>query len=103
MFSLTPGQDNENEAQLGIFIFKIAADQVKKRDEFCCVLNCNGNARIHMDLSFRNIASVKKTELRKAWIISIRRDEGPLFKLCDVQVALGVSQQFFVMNAITET
>ena len=84
MYSLTPGQDNENEAKLGIFIINMAADQVKKRDEFCCVPNCNGNARIHKDLRFHHIPSVKKTELRKAWIIAIRRDEGPLFKVCDV-------------------
>ena len=62
----------------------MAADQVKKRDEFCCVPNCNGNARIHKDWSFHHIPSVKKTELRKAWIIAIRRDERPLFKVCDV-------------------
>ena len=37
MYSLTRGQDNENEAKLGIFIINMAADQVKKRDEFCCV------------------------------------------------------------------
>ena len=37
MYSLTPGQDNENEAKLDIFIINIAADQVKNRDEFCCV------------------------------------------------------------------
>ena len=84
MYSLTRGQDNENEAKLGIFIINMAADQVKKRDEFCCVPNCNGNARIHKDWSFHHIPSVKKTELRKAWIIAIRRDERPLFKVCDV-------------------
>ena len=53
----------------------MAADLVKKRDEFCCVQNCRGDAGIHKDLRFHHIPSVKKTELRKAWIIAIRRDE----------------------------
>nr|XP_022327020.1 uncharacterized protein LOC111126573 [Crassostrea virginica] len=52
-----------------------------KRDEYCCVPQCNGNARIHNDLSFHRIPSLKKPELRKRWIIAIRRDEGPLFKI----------------------
>lgn len=55
--------------------------QGKKRDEYCCVPNCNGNARIHKELSFHHIPSVKKNDLRKAWIIAIRRDEGPMFKV----------------------
>ncbi|XP_078328283.1 uncharacterized protein LOC111105514 isoform X2 [Crassostrea virginica] len=59
-----------------------------KRDEYCCVPQCNGNARIHKDLSFHRIPSLKIPELRKRWIIAIRRDEGPLFKTEDFRWTL---------------
>ncbi|XP_014674622.1 PREDICTED: uncharacterized protein LOC106814784 [Priapulus caudatus] len=53
----------------------------KNRDEYCCVLKCNSNGRINNELSFHHIPSMKRQELRKLWIIAIRRDEGPLFKV----------------------
>ncbi|KAL3866719.1 hypothetical protein ACJMK2_044000, partial [Sinanodonta woodiana] len=46
-------------------------------DISCRVSLCNWNARIHIDLSFRRIPSVKKVEFRTNWIDAIRRDEGP--------------------------
>ncbi|XP_061170060.1 THAP domain-containing protein 2-like [Saccostrea echinata] len=52
---------------------------ISKRDEYCCVPLCNGNARIHHDLSFHHIP--KKLEMRKKWLVAIRRDEGPQFKI----------------------
>ncbi|XP_062578055.1 uncharacterized protein LOC134239942 [Saccostrea cucullata] len=52
---------------------------VSKRDEYCCVPLCNGNARIHHDLSFHHIP--KNLEMRKKWLVAIRRDEGPQFKI----------------------
>ena len=58
-----------------------AATNVKSRDEYCCVPQCNGNARIHKELSFHHIPSEKTSALRKQWIIAIRRDEGPFFKV----------------------
>lgn len=54
---------------------------IPKRDEYCCVPQCNGNARLHKELSFHKIPSLKKPDLRRRWIIAIRRDEGPLFKV----------------------
>ena len=54
---------------------------VTKRVDYCCVPHCNGNGRLHKDLSFHRIPSEKKVELRKRWIIAIRRDEGPDFKV----------------------
>ncbi|XP_048749122.1 uncharacterized protein LOC125661232 [Ostrea edulis] len=54
---------------------------IPKRDEYCCVPQCNGNARLHKELSFHKIPSLKKPDLRRRWIIAIRRDEGPLFKI----------------------
>jgi hypothetical protein len=57
-----------------------AATNVKSRDEYCCVPQCNGNAKIHKELSFHHIPSENKSALRKQWIIAIRRHEGPFFK-----------------------
>lgn len=56
-------------------------ERVTKRVDYCCVPHCNGNGRLHKDLSFHRIPSEKKVELRKRWIIAIRRDEGPDFKV----------------------
>ena len=85
MYSLTSGHYIENEAKLGFSsatFYNMAEEAITpKRDEYCCVPQCNGNARIHNDLSFHRIPSLKKPELRKRWIIAIRRDEGPLFKV----------------------
>lgn len=56
--------------------------RVTKRVDYCCVPHCNGNGRLHKDLSFHRTPSEKKVEVRKRWIIAIRRDEGPDFKVC---------------------
>ncbi|XP_068729058.1 uncharacterized protein [Montipora capricornis] len=47
----------------------------------CCVPHCNndGRKKSHKDLRFFNFPTEKK--LRQAWIIAIRRDESPLFKI----------------------
>ena len=58
-----------------------AATNVKSRDEYCCVSQCNKNARIHKELSFHHTQSEKKSALRKQWIIAIRQDGGPFFKV----------------------
>ncbi|KAK3099693.1 hypothetical protein FSP39_008144 [Pinctada imbricata] len=55
--------------------------QVGKKDDYCCVPRCNGNGRIHLELSFHHFPSEKKREFRKKWIHAIRRDEGPFFKI----------------------
>ncbi|KAK3612432.1 hypothetical protein CHS0354_032041 [Potamilus streckersoni] len=52
----------------------------KYRDEYCRAPLCNGNARIQIDLSYYHIPSVKEMDLRRKWIVAIRRDEGPNFK-----------------------
>lgn len=52
---------------------------VSKRDGYWCVPLCNGNARIHHDPSFHHIP--KKLKMRKKWLVAIRRDEGPQFKV----------------------
>ncbi|XP_069122756.1 uncharacterized protein [Argopecten irradians] len=52
-----------------------------RRSDYCCVPHCNGNAKLHKDLSFHRFPSEKKEDLRKRWIIAIRRDEGPDFKI----------------------
>ncbi|CAC5377045.1 unnamed protein product [Mytilus coruscus] len=52
-----------------------ASSTSKKRDEYCCVPFCNGNARTNKELSFHHIPSEKKMLTRKQWIVAIRRDE----------------------------
>ncbi|XP_046558816.1 uncharacterized protein LOC124267872 [Haliotis rubra] len=51
--------------------------------QHCCVPTCSNDSRYPSgrNLSFHNIP--KDQDLRKRWIISIRRDEGPLFKVTD--------------------
>ena len=101
MYSLTSGHYIENEAKLGFSsaaFYNMAEEAITpKRDEYCCVPQCNGNARIHNDLSFHRIPSLKKPELRKRWIIAIRRDEGPLFKVNMLARALCL-QLFFSLD-----
>ena len=50
----------------------------------CCVPLCTSDSRYDASLHFHRIPS--SLELRKQWILRIRRDEGPFFK---------VSLQFF--------
>ena len=51
-----------------------------KRSHFhCCVPNCTSDGRYDDTLCFHRIP--KDDTLRKQWIIKIRRDEGPQFKV----------------------
>lgn len=48
----------------------------------CCVPLCNGDSRYHEDLRFHRIPGRTKDEkLKKEWLVKIRRDEGPDFKV----------------------
>lgn len=48
----------------------------------CCVPLCNGDSRYHEDLRFHRIPGRTKDEkLKKEWLVKIRRDEGPDFKI----------------------
>ena len=54
----------------------------KKSAYHCCVPQCNGDSRYHEDLHFHRIPGRAKDEkLRKEWLVKIRRDEGPDFKV----------------------
>ena len=54
----------------------------KKSAYHCCVPQCNGDSRYHEDLHFHRIPGRAKDEkLRKGWLVKIRRDEGPEFKV----------------------
>lgn len=46
-------------------------------DKHCCVPFCNGNGRLHKELSFHKIPN--RPDIRKAWVQAIRRDPGPNF------------------------
>jgi hypothetical protein len=43
----------------------------------CCVPLCTSDSRYNPELHFHHIP--KNPELKRQWIIKIRRDEGPLF------------------------
>ena len=45
----------------------------------CCVPLCNGDSRYNPALSFHRFP--KDSTQRSAWIIKVRRDEGPYFKV----------------------
>ncbi|XP_062621199.1 THAP domain-containing protein 2-like [Saccostrea cucullata] len=59
-------------------------EEGKGHDKHCCVPFCNGNGRIHPNLSFHRIP--KAPEKRKEWVQAIRRDPGPLFTISDQTV-----------------
>ena len=41
--------------------------------------HCNGNGKRHPEFIFHKFPA--QDELRKTWIVAIRRDPGPLFKV----------------------
>eukprot|EP00795_Rhopilema_esculentum_P015521 gene15521-6784_t len=54
----------------------------KKSAYHCCVPRCNGDSRYHQDLRFHRIPGRDKDKQLKAqWLVKIRRDEGPYFKI----------------------
>ena len=55
----------------------------KKRSSYhCCVPRCNGDSRYHSELKFHRLPGRGRDEkLRKEWLVKIRRDEGPDFKV----------------------
>ena len=65
----------------------------KTSKQHCCVPLCHSNSSYDSTLSFHRFPSGKNGERRKQWLIKIRRDEGPLFKvsifiLCDLTIIL---------------
>ena len=59
------------------------ADSPKKKSCYhCCVPKCNGDSRYDSSLRFHRIPSkTKDAKLRAAWLVKIRRDEGPNFQV----------------------
>ena len=54
----------------------------KKACYHCCVPKCNGDSRYDSSLRFHRIPSkTKDAKLRAAWLVNIRRDEGPNFQV----------------------
>ena len=53
----------------------------KTSKQHCCVPLCNSNSSYDSSLSFHHFPSGKNENRRKQWLIKIRRDEGPLFKV----------------------
>ena len=50
--------------------------------QHCCVPLCHSNSSFDPSLSFHRFPSGKNDkERKKQWLIKIRRDEGPLFKV----------------------
>ncbi|EDO46201.1 predicted protein [Nematostella vectensis] len=48
----------------------------------CCVSRCTGGSRYNTELTFHRIPSrPSDEEIRKKWLVKIRRDEGPSFKI----------------------
>lgn len=54
----------------------------KLSSQHCCVPLCTSDSRYDSSLHFHQIP--KDTALKKKWIINIRRDEGPLFKVSNI-------------------
>ena len=61
----------------------LSASKGKRKSSYhCCVPRCNGDSRYHKELVFHRMPSGKENEeIRKRWVIKIRRDEGPDFKV----------------------
>ena len=59
-----------------------SSDPPKKKSCYhCCVPKCNGDSRYDSSLRFHRIPSkTKDAKLRAAWLVKIRRDEGPDFQ-----------------------
>jgi len=57
--------------------------QPRKKSCFhCCVPQCNGDSRYHNELKFHRLPGGEAgKETRKRWLVKIRRDEGPDFKV----------------------
>ena len=51
----------------------------KSNNYHCCVPNCYSNGRYDFQLSFHKFP--KDDEMRKKWIVKIRRDIGPEFQV----------------------
>ena len=57
------------------------ADPEKMGREYCCVPCCNNDARNESGKGKSFHQFPKDLEMRKLWIVKIRRDEGPLFQV----------------------
>jgi hypothetical protein len=58
----------------------------------CCVPLCTSDSRYNPELHFHHIP--KNHELKRQWIIKIRRDEGPLFNVQCRYFSLSIFLQF---------
>ena len=52
----------------------------------CCVPLCTSDSRYNPELHFHHIP--KNPELKRQWIIKIRRDEGPLFNVSSFSLSI---------------
>ena len=60
--------------------FTISSSKSKSlSSQHCCVPLCTSDSRYDQSLHFHQVPS--DAELKKQWIIKIRRDEGPFFKV----------------------
>lgn len=58
------------------------SDSRRQSSYHCCVPLCNGDSRYDKTLKFHRIPGRQKdSQLRKDWLVKIRRDEGPHFKV----------------------
>ena len=60
---------------------KTPSSKPKNSKQHCCIPICSSNSSYVAAVSFHHFASGKNTERRKQWLIKIKRDEGPLFKV----------------------
>lgn len=63
-----------------------------KNKQHCCVPNCVSDGRYDDSIHFHHIP--KDEDIKKQWIIKIRRDEGPLFKVGSSTT----TQKYYLIN-----
>ena len=64
---------------------KTASAGRKSKSSFhCCLPCCNGDSRYHSELIFHHLPGRGShgEQLKKDWLVKIRRDEGPYFRVC---------------------
>ena len=70
--------DHDYALHLG-FKTRLLTQTRKMASYHCCVPNCTNDSRYDKSLSFHSIPN--DPNRKKMWLIKIRRDEGPLFKV----------------------
>ena len=59
----------------------------RKSSYHCCVPRCNGDSRYDRTLKFHRLPGRQKdAQVQKEWLVKIRRDEGPHFKVSDFPI-----------------